>query len=68
MYSLVFLCMLFGACDQKKREEPGDQEIFGPVTDTAFWQEYHEAYIVGNDALANEVRSIAIMPLTKSIL
>jgi hypothetical protein len=51
--------MLFGACDLKKGEKPGDQEIFVPITDTAFWQEYHEAYTVGNDPVANEVRSIA---------
>jgi hypothetical protein len=32
----------------------------GTYTDTAFWQEYHEPYVVGKTAEENEVRSIAV--------
>ena len=30
------------------------------VPDTAFWQEYHQGFIVGNDDGDNDVRSVAV--------
>lgn len=34
------------------------------VSDTAFWQEYHEGFIVGNNEGDNDVRSIAVDELS----
>ena len=33
---------------------------FSRVPDTAFWQEYHQGFIVGKDEADNDVRSIAV--------
>jgi len=51
---LVFL--LFNSCQKKGSTVPEATSY----KDVAFWQEYHEAYPVGEDAGANETRSIEV--------
>ena len=52
--------MLILSCQQKKSGTnlPTDPLTF--YSDTAFWQEYHEGYVVGATPAHNEVRSIVV--------
>jgi len=53
---LILLYLTFISCERK-----GKTVLENPVYhDNLFWQEYHEAYPVANEAGANEVRSITI--------
>src|SRR5687768_11107016 len=58
VYSILFSFMIFGSCDEKQKISKVG--ALTSVQDTAFWQEYHEAYPVSNKSAATEVRSIAI--------
>src|SRR5688500_5988248 len=58
VYSILFPLMIFGSC--KEREKVSKVGALTSVQDTAFWQEYHEAYPVSIKSAATEVRSIAI--------
>jgi hypothetical protein len=54
LFLLLFLLRLFDAVSQPSADS------LKSATDEPFWQEYHEAYPVGNNAPENEVRSIAV--------
>lgn len=52
--------LIFSACTSENNDGDRSDASFTTYRDTAFWQEYHEAYPVGNSAADNEVRSIAV--------
>ena len=52
--------MLLASCQQKKQSVNPPDETSTFYRDTAFWQEYHEAYAVGSTPVDNEIRSIAV--------
>jgi len=54
-------CVFFGSCISK-RDGTSSQISEAAFIDTAFWQEYHEAFPTGNDKGVNEVRSITVAP------
>ena len=57
---ILFSCLIFGSCNRKEIVTNTNQRFVTSVQDTAFWQEYHEAYPVGGGAVSSEVRSITI--------
>ncbi|HZI24237.1 MAG TPA: two-component regulator propeller domain-containing protein, partial [Chryseolinea sp.] len=51
---------LLASCQQKKQSVNSPDETSTFYRDTAFWQEYHEAYAVGSTPVDNEIRNIAV--------
>lgn len=60
VYPILICSLLLGSCNQKEIEGNDNQESLTFLSDSAFWQEYHEAYPTGSERVSNEVRSIAI--------
>jgi hypothetical protein len=56
--SLLVFGVLLVSCLQKNKSKDRDSEVLTVYQDTAFWQEYHEAFPVGRTSSHNEVRSI----------
>ncbi len=56
---LVISGLFLSSCI-KKENKLTDSKIPSFVSDTTFWQEYHEAYSISNEPEGNEVRSIAV--------
>src|SRR5687768_3849348 len=58
--SFLTLGILLASCHQKQQSinPPDDTSAF--YRDSAFWQEYHEAYTIGAVPVDNEVRSIVV--------
>ncbi|HEX5154685.1 MAG TPA: hypothetical protein VFW07_24730 [Parafilimonas sp.] len=59
MKQIIFICFFHLLCLFVQAQQSPVSEGLG-VTDTAFWQEYHEGFIVGNNEGDNDVRSIAV--------
>ncbi len=55
----ILLFILLGSCTQKKPTDTPTSALTS-YQDTAFAQEYHEAYPISESPLANEVRSIVV--------
>jgi len=51
---------MLASCQQKKQSGNPPDEKLTFYQDTAFWQEYHEAYAIGETPVDNEVRSIVV--------
>jgi ligand-binding sensor domain-containing protein len=60
LLSLLMLSMVLTSCQQEQPSfiPPGETLAF--YRDTAFWQEYHEAYVIGSTPIDNDVRSIVV--------
>lgn len=59
--TLLLLSILFTSCKKEEIVSGDNQATLTHFQDTAFWQEYHEAYPVAiDDASGAEVRSIAV--------
>jgi len=58
--ALFLLYFVFVSCKQKTIVSGNDQSPVEYISDTAFSQEYHEAYPVSSDPNAGAVRSIAV--------
>lgn len=52
----IFFC----SCKQKPGITTQDQAVLTSFQDTAFWQEYHDAYPLNADPSGTEIRSIAV--------
>ena len=52
--------MLLASCQQKKQSTNLPDETLTFYSDTAFWQEYHEAYTFASTPVDNEIRSIIV--------
>lgn len=52
--------MVLWSCKQEPHITGGEKLALTSMQDTAFWQEYHDAFPVNNDPSGVEVRSIAV--------
>ena len=52
--------MLLASCQQKRQNINRPDDTVASYRDSAFWQEYHEAYAIGSVPVDNEVRSIVV--------
>ena len=60
MLSFLMLSLVLASCQRKKQSTNPPDETSTFYSDTAFWQEYHEAYAIGDAPADNEVRSIVV--------
>lgn len=59
-FPVLFFFFVCGSCKQKESIIGHGDDPVTAFQDTAFWQEYHEAYPVSNDQTSREVRSVAV--------
>jgi hypothetical protein len=59
-FIFIFFYHLLSLFVQGQQSPVAFHETRPEVTDTAFWQEYHQGFIVGSDEADNDVRSIAV--------
>ena len=61
MKQFIFICFFYLLClFVQGQQSPVFAEAGLGVPDTAFWQEYHQGFIVGNNEGDNDVRSITV--------
>ena len=60
MKQFIFICFFHLLCLFVQAQSPVAAEAGLGVADTAFWQEYHQGFIVGNNEGDNDIRSIAV--------
>jgi hypothetical protein len=60
LLSFLTLSIVLPSCQKEKQSTTAPNETLTSYRDSAFWQEYHEAYTIGSAPLDNEVRSIVV--------